>query len=191
MNRFEGVSSRRRVLPAVVIAVFVVLFSLVKNLVSAAVFSATSITQGGIRQGLEFFSVLMSPLQLWVLVPLGLGVFACLWLLVPIAAELHLSAVVVRALIAVISGLIVTFLAQLVFGMQGWFANAQFFGNSSNQAAESFVANGGNVLPMAAQTAVDTGLDALPLVVLAVVLTWSWLVRHPARQSANAVAAEV
>ena len=191
MSRFEGVSSRQRVLPAVVVAASVVLFGMVKILVNAVVFSASSIAQSGVRQGFELFSALVSPLQLWVLFPLGLGVFVCLWLLAPITSELHLSAVIVRSLLAVVSGLIVTFLAQLVLGMQSWFFNAQFFGNSSNQAVESFFANGGDVLPMAVQTAVGTGLDALPLVVLAAVLTWSWLVRHPPRQSANVIAAAV
>lgn len=191
MNRFEGSSSLPRALPAVVIAASVVLFGMAKTLVGAVVFSVSSLTQSGPQDALGMLSVLLSPLQLWTLVPLGLGVFACLWLFAPITAELHLSAVVARSLLALAFGLIVVFLAQLVLGMQGWLAGAQLFGNSSNQAVESFLADGGAALPMAVQTTVGIGLDALPVVVLAVVLTWSWLVRHPARQSAGAVAVEV
>lgn len=191
MSRFEGLSSRQRALPALVVAASVVLFGMAKLLVGAIVFSVASLAQSGAQQGFEFLSMLLSPLQLWVLLPLGLGVFACLWLLTPLAAELRLSVVIARSLLAVASGLIVVFLAQLLLGMQSWFASTQFFGNSSNQAVESFFADGGSVLPIAIQTAIGAGLDALPVVVLAVVLTWSWLVRHSARQSALAVAAEV
>jgi hypothetical protein len=75
--------------------------------------------------------------------------------------------------------------------MLGWFGNTQFFGNSSNQAVESFFSNAANALPMALQFAFGTALDVLPVVVLAVVLTWMWLGRHPARQSAETAAAEV
>lgn len=191
MSRFEGMSSRQRVLPVVVIAASVVLFGMAKILVNAIVFSFSVLAQSGPRDGFGALSVLLSPLQLWTLVPLGLGVFACLWLLAPITAGLRLSAVVARALLALAFGVVFVFLALLVFGLQGWLAGAQFFGNSSNQAVESFISNGADVVPMAVQVTVGTALDALPVVVLAVVLTWSWLVRHPARQSASAVAAEV
>ncbi|MEO6943245.1 MAG: hypothetical protein ABI053_00865 [Lacisediminihabitans sp.] len=191
MSRAKGLSSRQRALPAAAIAASVVLYGMVKILVSAIMFSATSIAQSGVLQGFQMFSAMVSPLQLWVLLPLGLGIIACLWFFAPVTAELRLSMAIVRSLLAVASGVIVVFLAQIVLGMQGWFANAQFFGNSSNQAVDSFFADGGNVLPIALNTAVGAGLDALPVVLLAVVLTWIWLVKHPVKHSAIAVAAEV
>jgi hypothetical protein len=191
MSRFEGAVSRQRVLPAAAVAVSVLLFSVAAGLVSAVMFFGSMIVQGGIQDGINPLALFLPPGLLWILVPLVLGVFVWLWLFSPLTAELRLGAVLKRSVISALSGLILTLLVQLAMGMQSWFANAQFFGNSSNQAVESFVANGSNALPMALETAVTTAFDTLPAVVLAVVLTWSWLVRHPARQSAEAVAAGV
>lgn len=191
MSRFEGASSKQRVLPAAVVAVSVLLFSIATSLVRAVMFFGTMIVQGSIQDGVNPFLAFLSPGLLWILIPLVLGVFAWLWLFAPLTAGLRLGVVLKRSLISALSGLILTLLVQLALGMQSWFVNAQFFGNSSNHAVESFIANGSNVLPLAVETAVDTAFGTLPAVVLAVVLTWSWLVRHPARQVEDAVTAEV
>jgi hypothetical protein len=191
MGRIESLTSGQRALPAVIVAAAVVLYWAAKTSVGAVVFFATALPQSGLRQSLGMLSALLSPLQLWQLVPLGLGIFLGLWALAPISARLRVSAVIARSLVAVASAIVVVFLAQLVLGMLGWFGNTQFFGNSSNQAVESFFSNAANALPMALQFAFGTALDVLPVVVLAVVLTWMWLGRHPARQSAETAAAEV
>jgi hypothetical protein len=191
MSRFEGAVFRQRVLPAAAVAVSVLLFSIATSLVSAVMFFGSMIVQGGIQDGINPLALFLPPGLLWILIPFVLGIFAWLWLFAPVTAELRLGTVIIRSLLSAAAGLIVTLLVQVALGMQSWFVNAQFFGNSSNQAVESFFANGGDVLPMAVETAVTTAFGTLPAVVLAVVLTWSWLVRHPARQSANAIAATV
>lgn len=191
MGRIESLTSRQRALPAVSVAAAVVLYGAAKTSVGAVVLFATSLPQSGLRRSLGMLSALLSPLQLWELVPLGLGVFLGLWALAPISARLRVSAVIARSFLAVGCAVVVVFLTQLLVGMQGWLSGTQFFGNSSNQAVESFFSNAANALPTALQFAMGTALDALPVVVLAVVLTWIWLGRHPARQSAEAAAAEV
>lgn len=191
MGRIESLTSGQRALPAVIAAAAVLLYGTAKSLVGAIVFFAAALAQSGTRQSLEMFSALASPLQLWDLVPPSVGVFLGLWVLAPISARLRVGAVIARSLVAVASAAVVVFLSQLLLGMQGWFANTQFFGNSSNQAVESFFSNAANALPMALQFAASTALNALPVIVLAVVLTWMWLGRHPVRQSADAAAAEV
>lgn len=190
MSRFEGLSSVQRVSPAAAVAASVLLFSIATTLVSAAMFFGTMIAQGAIQNGVNLFSMFLSPGLLWTLVPFVLGVFAWLWLFAPLTAGLRLSAVITRSLLSAASGLILTLLVQVILGMQGWFVNTQFFGNSSNQAVESFIANGSDVVPMAVQTAVVTAFGALPTVVLAVILAWSWLVIHPVKQATIAVAVE-
>jgi len=191
MGRIESLTSRQRAVPAVIVAAAVMLYGAAKTSAVAVVFFATALPQSGLRQSLGMLSALLSPLQLGQLVPLGLGVFLGLWALAPIGARLRVSAVIARSLIAVGCAVVVVFLTQLLWGMQDWFAGAQFFGNSSNQAVESFFSAAATALPSAIQFALGTALDALPVVVLAVVLTWMWLGRHPARQSAEAAAAEV
>ena len=191
MSRFEGVSSRHRVLPAVAVAVFILVFVLTERIVSAAMYFGTTIAQGSIQDGANLLSAFLSLQVLAIPVPFVIGVFAWLWLVAPVTAELRLSAVIGRSLLAAVSGVIVAVVVNIVLGMQGWFGNAQFFANSSNQAVESLFADGSNVIPFVLQDVILTALDVLPLVVLAVVLTWSWLIRHPGRQSADAVAAAV
>jgi hypothetical protein len=160
------------------------------QLLMSALYFVTALVQGQEYQPEIFGALLASAFVLTVIV-FCVGVFAWLWLFAPVSAGLRLGSVIARGLLAVVVGGAITFVATFCIQMQAWFAGANFFSNSLSQASESFARDGGNAFAFAVSSSVQLAVSALPLTVLAVVLTWSWLVRHPARQSAIAVAAEV
>ena len=107
------------------------------------------------------------------LLPFAIGVLLCFWQLTPIDATLRLAHVVTRSVLASLVGAalvwIIGFLIRLTLGAQQSLALADFGGFTS--------------LPQAAfhilLSALTDFVTWVPAVVLAGVLLWGWLVRHP------------
>ncbi|HXD62665.1 MAG TPA: hypothetical protein VN619_12160 [Lacisediminihabitans sp.] len=190
MSRFDGLSERSRVLPAVVASAAIFAFTVAAQIFMSATYFGTALLQGSGYQS-NVFGALLSPQFLLVTLAFSVGVFALLWLFAPLSAELRLGSVIARSLLAVLAGAVVTFIVTFAIQMQAWLAGAQFFANSLGQATESFARDGGNAFGLAVSSSIQLAVNALPLTVLAVVLTWSWRVRHPVSRRESAPSAEV
>ena len=190
MSRFEGLSERNRVLPAVMVGVGISVFTLLAQLFRSATYFGVAWLQGAGYQP-NVLSALLSSQFLLITLAFCVGVVAWLWLFAPLSAELRLGSVIARSLLAVVAGAVVTLVVSFCIGLQSWLANADFFSNSMSQAADSFIRDGGNAIATALSTTLGVAVDVLPLTVLAVVLTWSWLVRHPAPEREVVASVEV
>ncbi|WP_349897117.1 hypothetical protein [Parafrigoribacterium soli] len=190
MSRFEGLAERGRVLPAVMVAAGILLFTFAAQLVSGMVFYVTALFQGaGYQAGA--LGAFLSPGFLLVTIAYSVGVFAVIWLFAPLFAALRLGRVIAQSLLAAAGGVVLAFLVYFAMGMLSWLANANFFSNSLGQATDSFFRDGGNAFLVAVSSTLGQGVNVLPLTVLAVVLTWSWLVRHPMFEREAAPSTEV
>ena len=166
---------RPGVLPAFVagLGVFVALLAigLLQALFSTlAVIATASIAQdylGQIWFG-QFLNSLTGPL------PFAIGVFLCLWQVAPIAPALRLAHVVTRSILAALLGgavmWIVLWIAQVIADVSSFapeFQGAIAFGKLGPDALQALFR----------ALAVTAGY--LPIAVLAGILLWGWLQRHP------------
>jgi hypothetical protein len=106
--------------------------------------------------------------------PFALGVFLCLWQVAPIAPGLRLAHVVTRSVLAALLGGV---LAWLVFWISQLVVDVLPFAREF-QGSIVF----GKLEPDAVQAlfrALALTVGYLPIVVLAGILLWGWLQRHP------------
>lgn len=108
---------------------------------------------------------------LLVAVPLAFGVFVSLWILAPIADELHLRFVVARSVLAAGVGTLLVFLVGIIT----WFVIA--VGESGSLFGNSFPWPSGvlEALLQALVTALSVFVATLPVVILGGVLLRNWL----------------
>ncbi|TXN31426.1 hypothetical protein [Lacisediminihabitans profunda] len=111
-----------------------------------------------------------------VSVPFGVGVLLGFWFIAPVAAELRLAHVITRSLLAAVAGAILVFLTTTVLEAVLAIQALVDHGALSRLGAETMRALGVG-LAFAAQAFVS----ATPLVILAGILLWNWVERHPSR----------
>jgi hypothetical protein len=182
MRRFASLFGRRGILAAASAAIVVIGTQVVLQLLSSIMTAGLLLAQNNGDSGLnQVFPAYVWGLVLGVL-PFAIGVFLSLWLLAPIAAELHIAHVVTRSLLAVAAGALVIFLVQLLGSLFhnfdrsagqvfGWASG--FFTTVSSNASWAF----SNAL----YTAVTAAINLIPLTVLSGVLLWIWLRAHTAK----------
>lgn len=109
---------------------------------------------------------------LFVTLPFVLGVFLCLWLLLPINGELELRFVVTRALGAALLGSVLVFVAKSV----------QLTVLLAMQTTPQVVLDnlGALLLGQALSAGIFLVVFAVPLVVIFAIFQWNWLKHHPA-----------
>jgi hypothetical protein len=190
MTRFEGLPERSRVLSALAVAASVLVFTVAAHILMSVLYFVTALFQGQ-NLGPTVFGGFLAPSYALPVLAFCVGVFAWLWLFAPVSGELHLRGAIVGSLLSVASGTVLAFIVMFGIQMQAWFANANFFSNSLSQATESFARDGGNAFGFTVSSTVQLAVTALPVTVLAVVLTWSWIVRHPAHSANVATQVEV
>lgn len=111
--------------------------------------------------------------------PFAIGVFLALWLVAPIAADLRLFHVLTRSLLIAGIGALLAIVVSVIAALFGAFSySAEFssnlFGNLGYDLSGALSRMG-----FALGTGLSLFASALPLVVLACVLLWIWLERHP------------
>jgi hypothetical protein len=181
-RRFASLFGRRGVLAAAVGALIVLGTQVVQQLLSTALYAGMALTQGNDQT----YLTQLFPAYLWALVlgilPFAIGVFLCLWLLAPIAAELHIAHVITRSLLAVAAGALVVFLIQL---LESLFRNYDKSAGLTFGWAQGFfttvTSNADWAFSNALFTALSTAISLIPLTILAGVLLWVWLRAHPAK----------
>jgi hypothetical protein len=114
------------------------------------------------------------------LLPFGLGVFLCLWILAPIAAALELRFVVTRAVLAAVAGAFVLFLVNAVIPFVH-LANSGRLVTANGAGLDLDVKSVGLVVLSALILGASAFLEWVALVVVAGIFQWSWVTRHPPR----------
>lgn len=191
-RRFASLFGRRGVLAAAAAALIVLGTRVVLQLLTTAVDAGLALTQSNSSQVLSQ----LFPYYAWGLVlgilPFAIGVFLCLWLLAPIAAELHIAHVITRSLLAAAAGAVVVFLVQLLGSL------FQNFDDSAGRVfgwAQGFFttvsSNAGWAFSTSLYSALSTAINLIPLTVLAGVLLWVWLRAHPAKHEVSGLIDQV
>ena len=188
MRRFASLFGRRGVLAAAAAALMVLGTQIVLQLLSTLLYAGVIVAQ---RSQAEMVSA-----GLWAFVlgslPFVIGVFLSLWLLAPIAAELHIAHVITRSLLAVAAGAVVVFLVYLSGGLLSQVSSSEgmVFG-WAYAVFGSLVSTFGSALSNAVYGALGTAINLIPLTVLAGVLLWVWLRGHPAKHPVAGLIDEV
>ncbi len=186
------VVKQRGVVVALLTAAIVFAVLTVQSLLSLF---ATEVTSGIIGGGFFAFGS-----HLWgsyaisglgSIVVLSGGVFLALWIIAPIAAELRLFHVVTRSILAAGVGAVLVFLFALLVAFLGGFG---FSGGFSSNLLANLNFNGSSVvstLAFSVSTTIQTFSSAAPVVVLAGVVLWIWLDKHPRDHHVSGMVDEV
>lgn len=190
MRRFASLFGRRGVLAAAGVAGGVLAMVVVQELLG----SIASTALASVNQVLPplYFDTLWSGSIVFVVLvqlPMAVGVFFCLWLIAPIAAELRLAHVITRAILASGVGATLTTVVTAVREATGMFSRVgSLFSNS-------FPALPVDGILQAVLQGLQHGIFALlhiaPLVILAGILLWLWLHKHPSRHAVSGMLDEV
>ena len=168
-----------------------VLAALVVQAVLAGVFGFIGVWMSG--QGARFGGLPADSVGRAALtyLPFAIGVFLALWFVAPIAADLRLFHVLTRGLLVAAIGGGLAIVVAIIGALFGAFNYSAGF--SSNIVANLGYDFGSVVSGIGA--AISTGLtlfvNALPLVLLACVLLWIWLERHPRNHQVAGIVDEV
>lgn len=188
MRRFASLFGRRGVLAAAAAALIVLGTQVVLQLLSTLLHLGVIVTQGNQSEllSVSLWGFVLGPL------PFVIGVFLSLWLLAPVAAELHIAHVITRSLLAVAVGAVVVFLVHLSGGLLGQVSSSEgmVFGWAA-AAFGSVVSTFGSALGNAVYGALGMAINLVPLSVLAGVLLWVWLRNHPAKHPVAGLIDEV
>jgi len=111
-----------------------------------------------------------------VSVPFSVGVLLGFWFIAPVAAELRLAHVITRSLLAALAGAVLVFLTTTVVEAVATVQGLMDQGALSRLGAETMRTPAVGP-PLAAP---EVG-SATPLVILAGILLWNWVERHPSR----------
>lgn len=114
---------------------------------------------------------------------LGLGFFASLWLLAPIAGELRVGHVITRSVLALGVGVSLFFVVTAIFAVVGAFQTStqSLFANSfpwPSFQGDAFMFG----LLGALRGAFTVFISTLPLAVLTGIFFWIWRVDHPPKR---------
>ncbi|WP_394768377.1 hypothetical protein [Lacisediminihabitans sp.] len=156
-------------------AAFLVLVVLVVQSLLTFLVAQLGYSGGGSTRDLPWWT-LYGRQVLTVSVPFAVGVLLGFWFIAPVAAELRLAHVVTRSLLAAVAGAILVFLTTSVV---------------EAVAAVQALAEQGELARLGDETARAIGIglafgaqalvSATPLVILAGILLWNWVERHPSR----------
>ena len=132
----------------------------------------------GIQSGIVPFAPLGERFLL-TYVPFAVGTFLCLWLLVPVAAQLEMRFVVSRPALATASGALLVIIVATVVLLVRFATTEGSFGLSGTGVyvdGSSLGSGIRGVLVVGLQLLVS----ALPAVLLFALFQWQWLKNHPA-----------
>jgi hypothetical protein len=171
-------------LPALLTSLGVFGFLLVQNVANGLIRAARDAAYGGDLPGPDVGSIWAAELALAFGGPLffAIGVFVCLWQVAPIVAELRLAHVVTRALLASTVGAACVWVLKFFAGL---------IQIAVDPLLRRFPEVVGGLAFDALMDSLGTLVGLLPLVVLAAVLLWGWLQRHPPTQRVRGALDEV
>lgn len=192
MRGFASLFGRRGVLAATTAAVIVLVVQVALQLVNTSLGTGILLVRGGFSGGVpELFPISVWSIALGVL-PFAIGVFLSLWLLAPVAAELHIAHVVTRALLAVAGGALLVFVVVLAASLfQNFHESVGLVLGWASGLFSTMSSNAGWAFTQSLYSALTTAVGLIPLTVLACVLLWVWLRAHPAKHPVAGLIDEV
>jgi hypothetical protein len=123
--------------------------------------------------------------------PLVVGFFLSLWIIAPIAAELHVAHVMMRSVLAAGVGASLSFIiGAAVAAVSNFAMDGTLFGTAiptPSYDGAGFVTDLGFLL----EQSLSAFVSVTPIAVLAGVLLWIWLDRHPVRHAVSGIVDEV
>jgi hypothetical protein len=161
--------------PAFLAALGVFVALLVSGFLQAVLSTLSLVTQQSAGQdfvGQLWFTQLVNSLT--GPLPFAVGVLLCFWQVAPIAPVLRLAHVVTRSILAALLGAAVVWVVFVVAQVLADISSAPF----SFHAADVFGRLGPDALDSVFRALAVT-IGYLPVTVLAAVLLWGWLQRHP------------
>jgi hypothetical protein len=111
--------------------------------------------------------------------PFGIGILASLWFVAPIAPQLRLGHVITRSLLAAAIGAVLIFPVEVIVSVAKSVSGSP--GNLGDPALWL------KQLRFGATTAIGQFIALAPLVILAGVLLWLWLERHPSKHDVSGI----
>lgn len=123
--------------------------------------------------------------------PLAVGVFLSFWLISPITAGLRMLQVILRSVLAIGIGVCLVF---VVLAIGEVISAVSFSGPMFGASFPDPALATGNIpqaLASGLASAITIFISVLPIGILAGVLVWNWLARHPAQQPASDTLDEV
>lgn len=112
--------------------------------------------------------------------PFTIGVFLCLWLLVPVAAELEMRFVVSRGVLAAATGALLVIIVKVVLLVIEFFTSSGTFGLGS-EGLYFDASQLGLEIRAVLVDGLQFFLAALPVVLIFALFQWQWLKNHPAK----------
>lgn len=177
MPKFASLAGQRGLLAAAVAAAAVFVVLLAQSLVSTISYTVSGALTGTLQT--DYLAAVWSGIissALVVETPLAIGVFLCLWIIAPIAAELRLAAVVARAGLATAVGGLLALLMAIIWNLNGAFSGVgSLFGNTFPALPYDRI---WDAVVYGVQSGIGVFFLQVPLVVLVGVLLWLWLQRH-------------
>lgn len=174
-RRLSDIDRDRKLTAAVLVATIIVGIQLAQAILSTILYLPVTISQtveSGANSALENLPGMLSGI-VTNLLPFAVGVFVCLWLLAPIAADQRATSVIKRALLAAVAGTLILFLASFLFALLGSVSESDGF--VYGWVSAGLAAAGGN-MGWAATNALYSAGTALiyvtPLTILAGLLVW-------------------
>ena len=190
MRRFASLFGRRGVLAAAIVAGGVLVLAAAQELVGAATTSLFVVGAGpippmwlesiwgGAAVGIYAFRL-----------PFALGVFASLWLVAPVAAELRLAHVVTRSVLAAGIGASLVVVVRTVWDSIGALSVVgPWFGHAFPELPFESL---GQSLVRGVQAGIGAFVYQFVAVMLGSIFLWIWLRDHPSRHAVSGMLDEV
>ncbi len=130
---------------------------------------------GGYGVGIQFDPASTALGLLPTVVPFGFGVFVCLWVILPIAAELEMRFVVTRGLAAAGVGTLLMLVTILIVSIAEYVGRSGYFGGLEDVDMDGVFRR----IELGFQVALTDFLVAAPVVILFTIFQWQWLKNHP------------
>lgn len=190
MRIFASLFGRRGVLAAAIVAGSVLVLAMFQELIGAVTSSVVGVGMGQVPP-MWWESVWGgAAMQLYLLhLPFAIGVFASLWLIAPVAAELRLAHVVTRSILSAGIGASLVVIVQAMWGsieelsiVGPWFGHA---------FPELPIESLGQSLVFAVQAGIRVFLFQCIAVMLGCSFLWMWLRDHPTRHPVSGMLDEV
>jgi hypothetical protein len=185
-NIAKSLIRRRGALAALVAASLVAAMIIVQLIALAAVAGlgpVSSASGGTIPGAVEYF--------VRDFVAMCVGIFLSLWVIAPIAPELHIGHVITRSSLAAGVGGVAALIVRVAIGLVSLATVGHGIAGAQSSGIYFDAGSIGIMATASVVAAVTAFIVAIPFTVLAGVLVWNWLQRHPSRHAVSGMLDEV
>ena len=189
---FESIAGSRKLVAAGLAASILLAVVVVQQTIGSVLDFGLFLAQGSGMESMPWSMPSLLSFYAVGVVGFAAGFFLCLWLFAPIAAELRLSSVVGRSLLALVGGAVILFVITLLQSLFSGFDESagRVFGWAYGALATAST-DFGWAATQAIYSSISTASAFAPPAVLAGVMVWLWLRANPAKTPKTAPATKV